>query len=267
MLHGVFELAAELTRTNRAFALVHLVKVKGSSPGKPGFLLLVTPEETLGTIGGGDAERQMIGQARQALSEGRSRTIAYELSRKPGNLVKSLCGGTNEVFIEVFMPKPCLLLLGGGHVARAAARICALLEYPFVVVDDRPEFARPDDFAGALEVVCARASEYLARPEVPAFSHVVGLGYNAEFDLDGLIAALQKLPATASLGAIGSKAKYMQMSEIALARGVSRDAWARVKCPVGLSIGAQTPAEIAVAILADVVAGLPGRESQGWKQP
>lgn len=265
MLRAVFELAAELTRANRAFALVHLVKVKGSSPGKSGFLMLVTPESSLGTIGGGDAERKMIEQARQALDEGRSRTVHYELSRKPGNLVKSLCGGTNEVFIEVFMPKPCLLLLGGGHVSRAVAQLCALLEYPYVVVDDRPDFARAADFPGALEVACTRAGPYLARKDLPNFSHVVGLGYDAEFDLEGLIPALASLPAGTKFGAIGSKAKYLQMTEIAHGRGVSPEAWKRVKCPVGQSIGAQTPAEIAVAILADVVASLPGRESQGWK--
>lgn len=261
----VFLLAAELTRTNRAFALLHLVKVKGSSPGKSGFLMLVTPETTLGTIGGGDAERQMTAQAREAIAEGRSRTVSYELSRKPGNLVKSLCGGTNEVFIEVFMPKPCLLLLGGGHVSRALARLCALLDYPFVVIDDRAEFSRAADFPGALEVACARGSAYLTRQDLPAFSHVVGLGYDAEFDLDALIPALKVLPGGVLLGAIGSKAKFGQMTEIARGRGVNAEAWRRVKCPVGMSIGAQTPGEIAVAIMADVVASLPGRESHGWK--
>ncbi|MBE7491597.1 MAG: XdhC family protein [Planctomycetes bacterium] len=265
MLPGVLQMAADLARRNLPFALVHLVRVKGSSPGKAGFLMLVTPGATAGTIGGGDAERQMITQARQALAEGCSRTVHYELSRKPGNLVRSLCGGTNEVFIEVFMPRPCLLLLGGGHVARAAAQLCALLDYPYAVVDDRPEFARAENFPGALEVVCSRPGPYLARAELPAFSHVIGLGYDAEFDLEGLIAALNRLGPAVSLGAIGSKAKYLQMTEIAHGRGVSPQAWERVKCPVGLGIGAQTPAEIAVAILADVVAGLPGRESQGWK--
>lgn len=261
----IFLRAAELTRLNRAFAMVHLVKVKGSSPGKSGFLMLVEPGATLGTIGGGDAERQMIAQAREAVAEGRSRTIAYELSRKPGNLVKSLCGGTNEVFIEVFMPKPCLLLLGGGHVARAVAQLCALLEYPYAVVDDRPEFALAADFPGALQVTCASAGDYLTRQDLPAFSHVVGLGYSADYDLDGLIAAIDRLPKTIHLGAIGSKAKFVQMTEIARSRGVAQDQWARVKCPVGLSIGAQTPSEIAVSIMAEVVAGQPGRESQGWK--
>jgi len=261
----LFSRAAELSRANRAFALLHLLKVKGSSPGKPGFLMLVTAEATLGTIGGGDAERQMIAQAREALSVGQSRNVSFELSTRPGNLVKSLCGGTNEVFIEVFMPKPCLLLLGGGHVARALAQLCALLDYPYVVVDDRAEFSRAQDFPGALEVACARGGEYLTRQDLPAFSHVVGLGYDAEFDLDGLIPALKALPQSALLGAIGSKPKFAKMTELAASRGVSADQWARVKCPVGMGIGAQTPAEIAVAIMADVVASLPGRESQGWR--
>ncbi len=260
----IFALACELSRRNRAFALLHLVQVKGSSPGKSGFLMLVSQDSTLGTIGGGDAELQMIGQARLALAEGRSRTVNYALSNRPGNLVKSLCGGTNEVFIEVFMQKPCLLLLGGGHVARAVAQVCAMLDYPYVVVDDRPEFARPADFAGALEVACTRAGPYLTRQDLPGFSHVIGLGYDAEFDLEGLIPALTILPAGVMFGAIGSKTKFLQMTEIAQGRGVSPEAWKRVKCPVGLSIGAQTPAEIAVAILADVVASLPGRQSQGW---
>lgn len=261
----IFDHAAALTRANRVYALVHLVRVKGSSPGKSGFLMLVTRDATHGTIGGGDAERQMTAQAREAIAQGRSRTVAFELSTRQGNLVKSLCGGTNEVFIEVFMPKPCLLLFGGGHVSRAVAQLCALLEYPFVVLDDRPDFSKPTDFPGALAVVTGRGAEYLARGDLPEFSHVVGLGYDAEFDLDGLIPALKVLPPEVKFGTIGSKPKFAKMTETAKQRDVSDAQWARVKCPVGMSIGAQTPAEIAVAILADIVAGLPERESVGWK--
>lgn len=263
-LADIFAQAAALTRSNIAFALVHLVKVRGSSPGKAGFLMLVTAETALGTIGGGDAELKMIAQAREALAEGRSRTVSYELSTRPDNIVRSLCGGTNEVFIEIFSSKPCLLLMGGGHVARAVARLCAMLEYPYVVIDDRPEFSRAEDFAGAMEVVTARGGEYLARQSLPAFTHVIGLGYDSEFDLDGLVPALKLLPQSVRLGTIGSRAKFAKMSQAALQRGAGETQWSRVKCPVGMSIGAQTPAEIAVAIMADVVASLPGRESQGW---
>jgi xanthine dehydrogenase accessory factor len=250
MLLPVLSRATELLRANRAFALLHLVQVRGSSPGKAGFKMIVTHEDTTGTIGGGDSERQMIALARQALAEGRSRRVEFELSARPGNMVRSLCGGTNEVFIEVFMPKPCLLLLGGGHVARAVAQLCAMLEYPYVVIDDRPEFARREDFPGALDVVQTRGGAYLTRKDLPEFSHVIGLGYDAEFDLDALVPALKALP-RATFGTIGSQAKFAKMTEIAAQRGAAD--WARVKCPVGLAIGAQSPAEIAVAIMAEVV--------------
>lgn len=254
MFMAVFKRAAELLATNRRFALLHLVKVKGSSPGKQGFKMLLTPQgECVGTIGGGDAEFQMSRLAREAMAEGKSRTVQYELTSRPGNLVKSLCGGVNEVFIEVFMEKPCLLLLGGGHVSRAVGSLCRQLEYPYIVVDDRAEFARAEDFVGALEVACCKPSVFFARDTLPGITHIVGLGYNAEFDLDGLVPALTKLPA-ARLGAIGSKAKFTRMSELARERGASTEQWSRVKCPVGLEIGAQTPAEIAVAIVAEVIA-------------
>jgi xanthine dehydrogenase accessory factor len=259
----VFSRAADLLRANRPFALLHLVRVRGSSPGKSGFKMLVSENERVGTIGGGDAERQLIAQAEEALREGRSRRVEFELTSRPGNLVKSLCGGTNEVFIEVFMPKPCLLLLGGGHVSRAVARLCEMLEYPYVVLDDRAEFAKRDDFPGALDVVNARGGTYLTRGDLPEFSHVIGLGYDAEFDLDGLLPALKAMP-KARFGTIGSKPKFAKMGEIAKQRGVTDEQWVRVKCPVGMAIGAQSPAEIAVAILAEVVGSLPGRESQGW---
>lgn len=265
MIQRVFQRALELLRENRRFALLHLVKVKGSSPGKHGFKMIVTAEgERVGTIGGGDAERKMIEQALEALAEGRSRTVAYELSRKPGNIVQSLCGGTNEVFIEVFMPKPCLLLLGAGHVSRAVAALCESLEYPYVVVDDRPEFASREFFAKALDVAIVRPAQYLTRQDLPAFTHVLGLGYNAEFDLEGILPALNKLPAHVKYGTIGSRPKYAQLTQIALERGTAPEAWQRVKCPVGLNIGAQTPAELAVSIMAEVIASIEGRESKGW---
>lgn len=266
MIQRVFQRAFELLRENRRFALLHLVKVKGSSPGKHGFKMIVSAEgERVGTIGGGDAERKMIEQAIAALDEGRSRTVNYELSRKPGNLVQSLCGGTNEVFIEVFMPKPCLLLLGAGHVSRAVAALCESLEYPYVVVDDRPEFARREDFPKALDVALSRPAAYLTRQDLPAFTHVLGLGYNAEFDLEGILPALKCLPAHVNFGTIGSKPKYAQLTQTAIERGTAPKDWERVKCPVGMNIGAQTPAELAVSIMAEVIASIEGRESAGWK--
>ena len=149
------------------------------------------------------------------------------------------------------MPKPCLLLLGGGHVTRAVAKLCEMLEYPYVVLDDRPEFSKRGDFPGALDVVQTRGPAYLTRKDLPNFTHVIGLGYDAEFDLDALIPGLKLLP-QANFGTIGSRAKFAKMTEIAAQRGAG-DQWARVKCPVGLAIGAQSPAEIAVAILAEVV--------------
>ncbi len=255
MLQTVFNRAHLLLAANRRFALIHLIKIKGSSPGKQGFKMLVAEGERVGTIGGGDAELQMTRLALEAIAEGKSRSVSYELTSREGNLVTSLCGGVNEVFIEVFMEKPCLLLLGAGHVARAVASICRQLEYPFVVVDDRAEYAIKQDFPGALDVVWTKPSRYLSRDSMPRFAYVIGLGYNAAFDLDGLIPALKKLPETTRFGTIGSRAKFAKMTELAFKAGVSKQQWARVKCPVGLSIGAQTPAEIAVAIMAEVIGG------------
>lgn len=246
--------------------MLHLVQVRGSSPGKSGFKMLLADDgERVGTIGGGDAELKMIQQAAEAIKEGCSRRVEFELTIRPGNLVKSLCGGANEIFIEVFMPKPCLLILGAGHVGRAVAKLCETLEYPYVVLDDRAEYANVEHFPGAIDVVCARGDDYFERNSLPTFSHVVGLGYDAQFDLDGLVPALAKLPDGVHFGAIGSKPKFAKMTEIARQRGVSDKQWARVKCPVGMSIGAQTPGEIAVSILADVVDSLPGRESKSWQ--
>ena len=266
MMEPIFRRAAELLAANRRFALLHLVRVRGSSPGKAGFKLLVTDRgERLGTIGGGDSERKMIEQAQAAMAEGKSRVLEYELTIRPGNLVRSNCGGTNEVFIEVFMPKPCLLILGAGHTARALAAQCRALDYPYVILDDRPEYARREDFPGALDVVQARGTEYLARPELPEFSHVVGLGYDSQFDLDAMVPAIKRFGAKVRYGFIGSRPKAARMADNAAARGLTPEEWALVKCPVGLNIGAQTPAEIAVSIIAEVVAGIPGRESASWK--
>lgn len=266
MIRQVLKRADELLAANRRFALVSLIKVKGSSPGKAGFkLLLEESGDITGTIGGGDAERQVLAQAREALAEGQSRSVEYELTLREGNLVRSMCGGTNEVFIEVFMERPYLCLLGAGHVAQATAKLCEMLEYPYVVIDDRPEFATVEAFPSATEVFCGRGDAYFARDDLPNFTHVIGLGYDAAFDLDGIIPAAQKLSERVCYGAIGSRTKYAKMTKVALSRGATEEQWARVKCPVGLSIGAQTPSEIAVSILAEVVDSIAGRDSHGWK--
>jgi xanthine dehydrogenase accessory factor len=227
------ELAAATDR-NEPVALATVVEVTGSSPAKVGAKFLVRADgTTIGTAGGGKLEETIIADARAALGEGRSRLTHYALREQGDAGIGTLCGGEVRVFIEVFAPRPQLLIVGGGHVGRPLAELARVLGYDVHVVDVRPERGAPLDPS----VVTDRTYIVLVTED-----HV-----NDEAALRALIAS----PAP-YIGLIGSRRKCELILGHLRADGITEDLLARVRAPVGLDLGGTTPAEIALAILAEI---------------
>jgi xanthine dehydrogenase accessory factor len=251
---GILNEIVALERRGVRLGVATVVEAVGSVPGKLGARLLLTATgETRGTVGGAGLEERVKALLRDAL-EGKARPglHRFELARqKPGGL-DSICGGSVAIFIEVMNPRPHLVLFGGGHVGLAVARLCDLLDYRHTVVDDRAEYAHAERFPNAVETFVGHAADFFRGRDLAPYSHLYVLGYSHHEDEATLLAALRSFKGP--IGLIGSRSKRTDLRARLAAQGIPETEYdARVVCPIGLDIQAETPAEIAVAILGEVI--------------
>jgi xanthine dehydrogenase accessory factor len=231
---------------------VTVVRSQGSTPQRAGAKMLVWADgRTLGTIGGGCYENDAFWKARESLSSGRPQLLHYELNDDFAQENGLICGGRMDVHIDPLTPSPRLFIIGAGHVGHHLARIAGDVGFRIHVVDDREKFANAERFPGA-EVVVQSIPEWLHRADLPASAYVVVVTRGHQHDLDAMRAlAARDLK---YLGLIGSRAKVARIYDALLAEGMPAECLQRVHAPIGLDIGAVTPAEIAISILAELIA-------------
>jgi xanthine dehydrogenase accessory factor len=244
--------ALRLQDAHQAFVRALVVKTVGSVPGKLGASMIVRSDQsTVGTIGGAALEERVKELARRAFEARRGDLHHFDLQSWRDGGLPSLCGGSVEIAIEYVPAHPNLLLWGGGHVAHALAELLPTLEYDFSVADDRPDWVGSERFPHADRRLVCPAEHLFDQVEPESFTHLYILGYDAQRDLEVLAHALERFPNF--IGLIASASKREHMFAALRARGVSETALARVHTPVGEPIGAESPPEIAVSIVAEIV--------------
>lgn len=253
MNQEVFAALAEAMQKGEPVALVTIVRANGSTPQRVGAKMLVYADgRTVGTIGGGCYENDAFWKAKDAIGARTPLTVKYELSDDFAAESGLICGGQMEVFIEPVEPAPEVYVFGAGHVGCALARMAHDTGFRVHVVDDREKFANGDRFAEGTDVVVADIPEWLATHELAPMAYAVIVTRGHRHDLDAL-RALAPRPLR-YVGLIGSKAKVKRVYDALLEEGIDEAALARVHAPIGLDIGAITPQEIAVSILAELIA-------------
>jgi xanthine dehydrogenase accessory factor len=242
---------AELIRTGNAAALATVVRARGSVPRHPGSKMLVFSDGRIeGTIGGGEMEGRVVEEALSSLQDGSSRLLHYELS-DPKDGDPGVCGGEVEVFVEPIGSRPTLVVVGGGHVGQAVVHLARWLGFRTVVSDDRPEFASPESHPEAdVHIACALA-ELPKQMTIDAQTYIVLTTRGVAVDVDGLPALLET-PA-AFIGVIGSRRRWETAAQQLAESGLPADRIARVVSPMGLELNAETPEEIAVSILSQII--------------
>ncbi len=258
--------ALRLLELHQPFARATVVKTTGSVPGKLGAsLILRTDGSYVGTVGGAALEEEVKGLAARALERRRGDLHHFELASWRTGGLPSLCGGSVEIAVEYVPARPNLLLWGGGHVAHAIAEILPTLEYDFSVADDRPDWVGVDRFPQA-ERRAVVAPERVWEVFDPAtFTHLYLLGYDAAKDLEVLRVSLDRFPN--AIGLIASASKREHLFSRLRAEGRSRESIARVRSPIGLDIRAESPAEIAISVVAEIVASLHPAPIGGPERP
>jgi xanthine dehydrogenase accessory factor len=245
----IFEEVVRLKKLGRASTLATIVECKGSSPQKQGAKMLVRDDgSTLGTLGGGCIEADVVQYALMALRDGEPRTVPFELTEKDGGLV---CGGTLLVYIEPVLVDPRLVILGAGHVGKALARFARISGFRVIVADDRPEHANRDSVPDAHEIVVHDFGTVFDRVPVDRGTFILIATRGHNHDLDAVKAALKT--DAGYIGLLGSKRKKGLLMNALRDTGFSPEDIARVIIPVGLPIGSVTPEEIAVSIMAQII--------------
>lgn len=249
---SIWKVLVDLEENNRAGALCTVVSSHGSTPRHEGSKMVVFPDGTfVGTIGGGEVENRTIQEALSALEDGKARKLMYSMV-DPGRGDPGVCGGTMEIYVEPILPQETLVVIGGGHVGRAVAHLAKWLSFRVVVCDDRAEFATPEQNPDADLLLPVPMEELPDHIQIDAFTHIVLTTRGSDVDIAGLPGLLRRCN-PGYLGIIGSKRRWANTRKNLIAAGISEELLAKIHSPIGLELQAETPEEIAVSILAEIL--------------
>lgn len=242
---------AELTAQGKSGALCTVVKTKGSTPRKEGSKMLVYPDGSIvGTVGGGEVEGRVITRAQEITQSGKPEILSFDLV-DPGEGDPGVCGGVLDVFIEPLQVPLQLIIVGGGHVGREVVRLAHWLGYRVILHDDREEFCTPESAPEADRYLVGDIQRLPEEVDLDSRSVVVMATRNMGIDTQGLPGILEHHPAY--VGVIGSRRRWKLTREALLEDGISEELVDQVHAPIGLDLNAETPEEIALSIMAEVV--------------
>lgn len=237
----------------RACALVTIVNTTGSIPANSFAKMLVREDGTIvGTIGGGAAEGRAIVEAREVIAEDLPRLVSFKLHENPVMDVGMICGGSLDLFIEPIAPPRRAYIFGGGHLGLVVERLARSIGFSTVVIDDRAEFACRERFPEASAVLAGAFDETTRRLTVDSRALIFIATRGHFLDAEALGWALSTC--AGYIGMIGSRRKIQITYRRLLESGVPQEQFARVRAPVGLEIGAVTPEEIGISVLAEMIA-------------
>jgi xanthine dehydrogenase accessory factor len=247
----IYQILSEQETAHQPIVLCTVVKTSGSTPRHSTSKMLVLADGSIrGTVGGGELENRVIAEALESLKDGRSRLLNYSLV-DPARGDVGVCGGQVEVFVEPILPPPTVVVIGGGHVGKAVAHLAKWLGFRVVVSDDRREFCTPEANPDADEFFPVPMAELPGKLTITPQTYLILTTRGTLVDTAGLPALLET-PA-GYIGVIGSRKRWTTTTKALQDAGISAKALARVHSPIGLGLGAETPEEIAVSIMAEVL--------------
>jgi len=252
-VRDVLEAALRAEEGGEPAALVTVIATEGSTPQKAGAKMLVYPDgRIVGTIGGGCVEAEMTWRARQSIEARKPQVASYDLTPDQAGEDGLVCGGRMQVFIEPIEGTPTLCLFGAGHVAQPLARMAKASGFRVQVADDRIKFANRERFPDVdllvVEDFAAAARQMTLGPNTYAI--VVTRGHKG--DTEALRAVVGK--GLRFVGLLGSRPKLVHLVSALEESGVAPEDLAEIHCPLGIEIGAVSPEEIAVSVLAQMIA-------------
>ena len=248
---SIYQTIADLEKNGIPAVLCTIVEAKGSTPRHEGSKMIVYEDGHIqGTVGGGETENRVIAEALDALSKRQSRILHYKLvdptAGDPG-----ICGGQMEVYLEPIIPKLTLVVVGAGHVGRQVVFLAKWLGYRVVVSDDREEMCTSEYMPGADEYLACPMAEIPNRMTITTNTYFIIATRGSNVDVEGLPGILDSHPAY--IGVIGSKRRWENTKKSINQKKDYSKAFLSVHSPIGLELKAETPEEIAISIMAEVM--------------
>jgi len=245
----LFETISKLTSEGKTFAVATITGHTGSVPRRVAKMVIKSDGATVGTIGGGCVETEVAGEALRLLREGEKgvHVKSYDLIEEEFGGVGMNCGGKIDVAIEIIEPTPKLVIIGSGHLGQALSRMGKMLDFDVTVLDP---MAKKENFPEATEVLSDFVEKAFPKISVDQSTYIVILTRHKD-DVPALKCALNTNPAY--IGMVASRRRVALVFNQMLKQGFTEEQLQRVYSPVGLDIGAETPEEIAVSILSEIV--------------
>jgi xanthine dehydrogenase accessory factor len=248
----VIEALYQAQNAGEPVVMATVIATQGSMPRHAGSKLLVRSDGSIaGTVGGGAMEALVLKEALVALSDGQTRLRTYTLNNledgDPG-----VCGGTAQIFIEPINTAPVLLVIGGGHTGKALAEAGKWAGYRVWLCDDRVAFCNPEYLPGLERYIVCKPGEILQHITIDQQTYIACVTRGMPLDID-LIPALLQTPAP-YIGLIGSRRRWaLTVKALKEQSGIDESALSRIHAPIGLELQAETPKEIAISILAEII--------------
>ncbi len=263
-LRAVYAAILDIQQRGEAAALATIISVQGSMPRHEGSKMLVRADGSIvGTIGGGAMESRVIQEALASIRDGKTRMPSYTLNDLAAGDA-GICGGTAQIFIEPLQTAPTLLVIGGGHIGKALAELGKWGGYRVILSDDRAAYCNPDYVAGLDQYIVCAPSEVPERVTIDSRTFIAAVTRGLPVDIN-LIPALLATDAP-YIGLIGSRRRWaLTIRALQQERGLTDAQLTRVHAPIGLEIQAETPREIAVSILAEIIMARRGGTGQPMK--
>jgi xanthine dehydrogenase accessory factor len=248
----LFEEIVKMRRAGQRAALATIVHTNGSIPSYESSRMLVREDGSIsGTIGGGCVEAEVWAAAKDVMQMESPRKMVFNLNNEASYDNGLICGGTLEVFVEPILPQPVVYLFGGGHVSMAVAKAAHAAGFGIAVVDDRESFANKERFPMAQDIHTSYEDAFAKiQPNVGTYLIIVTRGHKE----DMRVLAWAVRTDARYVGMIGSKRKVLSVYKALEEEGYKPEEFERVYAPMGLEIGALSPEEIAISIVAELIA-------------
>src|SRR5579864_1480951 len=260
----IYEEVVRLRRLGQKCALATIVQVNGSIPSYESAKLLVREDGSMiGTIGGGCVEAEVWNAAREVMQEERPRQMNFSLGQDAAYDNGLICGGQLSVFVEPVIPQPRLFIFGAGHISKSISKVATMAGFATVIVDNRDAFANRDRFPEADEIHSEEYEEVFPKLAIRDTSYIVIVTRGHRDDMRVLRWAVETNAKYIAM--IGSKRKVIGVVKELEKENVPRSVFERIFAPMGFEIGAITPEEIAVSVVAEMIAVRRAPDSE-WRQ-
>ncbi len=253
----LFGEAAKLLRSGETIALCIIVNKVGSGPRGVGAKMIVYGDgKSIGSIGGGKFERILIERALEAIKNGHSKLVEFSLGSGSGIETGLICGGNLKVLIDVIKPNPRLIIVGSGSIAKPLAEVACIAGFEVIVVDDNEKTATHDRFPMASRLIVKPLVKALSELELRGSDFIAIVHGDVKIEYAVLKELLRRKPRY--IGLLGSKRKVAEFRRRLKIEGFNEDDLSILHAPIGIDINAETPGEIAVSIVAELIKILRG---------